>query len=57
MFERMLEEANVYPRKMAYDRPSNKLIAFLKKYYGLEKYVPQNNNFIVYDEYFKVFAI
>jgi len=52
IFEKMLKVENISPRKIAYDRPSEKLINFLKKYYKLEKYVPQNNNFIVYDDYF-----
>ena len=37
---------------MAYDRPSPKLIAFLKKHYGLSKFIAQNNNFVVFDQYF-----
>lgn len=34
MFEHMLERENFNPRKLAIDRPSDKLIAFLKKHYG-----------------------
>jgi hypothetical protein len=51
--KKMLEVENISPRKLAYDRPSDKLISFLKKHYKLEKYVPQNNNFIVYDDYYQ----
>ena len=40
------------PDKLAYDRPSEKLIGFLKKHYGLAKYVPQNNNYVIFDRYF-----
>jgi alpha-tubulin N-acetyltransferase 1 len=54
MFEKMLEVENISPRRIAYDRPSSKLISFLKKHYCLEKYIPQNNNFIVFDDYFQV---
>jgi hypothetical protein len=39
------------PRKLAFDRPSDKLRSFLKKYYNLENFVPQPNNFVVFDEY------
>lgn len=34
MFELMLERENVEPNKLAIDRPSDKLIAFLRKHYG-----------------------
>ena len=47
----MLEREGVRPEKLGYDRPSEKLIAFLGKHYGLKKYVPQNNNFVVFDAY------
>jgi len=40
IFEKMLEVEGVRPEKLAYDRPSEKLIAFLGKHYGLKKYVP-----------------
>lgn len=35
MFELMLQRENVEPRKLAIDRPSDKLIAFLRKHYGM----------------------
>jgi len=41
----------IHPSKIAYDKPSNKLLGFLKKHYNLESYIPQNNNFVVYNEY------
>lgn len=37
---------------MAYDRPSPKLIAFLRKHYKLTDYIPQNNNYVIFDSYF-----
>ncbi len=48
----MLVCEKIQPAKLAYDRPSPKLLAFLKKHYGLVDYVPQNNNFVVYNQYF-----
>eukprot|EP00913_Durusdinium_trenchii_P001992 g1842.t2 len=36
---------------LGYDRPSPKLLSFLSKHYGLRKYKPQNNNFVVYDDF------
>jgi alpha-tubulin N-acetyltransferase 1 len=52
LFEGMLTREGVRPEKLAYDRPSPKLLGFLQKHYGLSRYTPQNNNFVVYDAYF-----
>lgn len=52
LFDAMLEGENCTPAKLAYDRPSPKLFGFLAKHFGLKAYVPQNNNYVVYDEYF-----
>ena len=52
LFEYMLDNEKVEPHKMGYDRPSSKLLKFLKKHYGLENYVPQVNNFVVFNSYF-----
>ena len=49
----MLKNEVVDPRKLAYDRPSPKLKGFLAKYYGLKNHVPQNNNFVVFDDYYQ----
>ena len=48
----MLETEDAFPEKLAYDRPSPKLIGFLKKHYELADYVPQNNNYVVFNRYF-----
>ena len=48
----MLSKEKIEPRKMGYDRPSPKFLNFLNKYYGLNDYVPQNNNFVVFKDYF-----
>lgn len=53
IFEKMLQEQHIGPEKLAYDRPSEKLLGFLAKHYGLKKYVPQNNNFVVFDAYWQ----
>jgi len=52
LFEHMLKMENVHPKKLAYDRPSSKLKSFLNKHYNLRNYVQQNNNYIVFDDYF-----
>jgi len=49
----MLNFENIEPKLLAYDRPSPKLIGFLRKHYQLVSYVTQNNNFVVFNEYFQ----
>lgn len=48
----MLHTEKVKPFQIAYDRPSSKLLSFLKKHYLLVDYIPQNNNFVVFSQYF-----
>jgi len=48
----MLEYEKVLPEKLAYDRPSPKLLGFLTKHYSLKNFIPQNNNYVVFDDYF-----
>jgi hypothetical protein len=52
LFEYMLNFENIQPKILAYDRPSQKLLGFLKKHYGLNQYIPQNNNYVVFNDYF-----
>ena len=49
----MLKFENIQPKLIAYDRPSPKLVGFLKKHYGLSNYVAQNNNFVIFNDYFE----
>jgi len=53
LFEKMLATESIEPRKLAYDRPSTKLIGFLNKHYGLSKYTPQNNNYVIFNQYWE----
>lgn len=48
----MLRVCSITPAKIAYDKPSPKLLGFLRKHYGLSRYIPQNNNFVVFSAYF-----
>ena len=50
----MLENEKINSDKLAYDRPSPKLIGFLSKHYGLKNYIPQNNNFVIFNQYWEV---
>lgn len=52
LFEYMLINKKVEnPCKLAFDRPSEKFKSFLKKHYNLENFIPQPNNFVIFDEY------
>ncbi|CAD8125994.1 unnamed protein product [Paramecium sonneborni] len=53
LFEEMLRCEIICPEKLAYDRPSPKLLGFLKKHYHLQNYIPQNNNFVIFSQYFE----
>jgi hypothetical protein len=48
----MLKTEKLEAKKIAYDRPSNKLLAFLGKKFDLVDHIPQNNNFVVFNDYF-----
>ncbi|CAO1319420.1 unnamed protein product [Diamesa tonsa] len=52
MFEHMLEHENLLPEQLAVDRPSEKLLGFLRKHYALTQKIPQMNNFVIYDGFF-----
>ena len=52
IFDFMLNYKNVSPGELAYDRPTLKFLSFLKKNYGLEDYITQENNFTIFSEFF-----
>uniref|UniRef100_A0AAV2K2J1 Alpha-tubulin N-acetyltransferase 1 n=1 Tax=Knipowitschia caucasica TaxID=637954 RepID=A0AAV2K2J1_KNICA len=52
LFDHMLQDKNVQPALMAYDRPSPKLLSFLAKHYNLTQSIPQVNNFVVFEGFF-----
>ncbi|XP_053494039.1 alpha-tubulin N-acetyltransferase 1 isoform X2 [Ictalurus furcatus] len=53
LFHFMLEHKKVEPEQMAYDRPSSKFLAFLEKHFELKHSVPQVNNFVVFEGFFR----
>jgi len=52
LFDAMLDHMQSKPAMIAYDRPSHKLMGFLAKHFNLRSYVPQNNNYVVFDDYY-----
>ncbi|KAG8461462.1 hypothetical protein KFE25_001066 [Diacronema lutheri] len=53
LFDAMLEVLGARAEAIAYDRPSPKLRAFLAKHFGLRAEVPQTNNFVVFEPFFR----
>eukprot|EP00405_Crypthecodinium_cohnii_P037656 CAMPEP_0206545098 /NCGR_PEP_ID=MMETSP0325_2-20121206/11934_1 /ASSEMBLY_ACC=CAM_ASM_000347 /TAXON_ID=2866 /ORGANISM="Crypthecodinium cohnii, Strain Seligo" /LENGTH=319 /DNA_ID=CAMNT_0054044019 /DNA_START=18 /DNA_END=975 /DNA_ORIENTATION=- len=51
LFLAMLDAEGITPCKLAYDKPSPKLIGFLRRHFNLAKFIPQSNNFVVFDAY------
>ncbi|XP_034400368.1 alpha-tubulin N-acetyltransferase 1 isoform X2 [Cyclopterus lumpus] len=52
LFDFMLQQKNLEPVLMAYDRPSPKFLSFLAKHFFLTQSVPQANNFVVFEGFF-----
>lgn len=52
VFVFVLQKEEVDPVKMAVDRPSDKLLSFLNKHYGLGNAHKQTNNYVIFDGFF-----
>lgn len=52
LYEYMIQAEGVLPEQLGIDRPSPKFLGFMKKHYGLCEFVPQTNNFVVFNQYF-----
>ncbi|KAJ3235336.1 Alpha-tubulin N-acetyltransferase 1 [Chytriomyces hyalinus] len=50
LFEYMLETEQTTAAKLAYDRPSPRMMSFLKKHYTLHDFISQANNFIIFKQ-------
>uniref|UniRef100_A0A0C3TIA6 Alpha-tubulin N-acetyltransferase n=1 Tax=Guillardia theta (strain CCMP2712) TaxID=905079 RepID=A0A0C3TIA6_GUITC len=53
LFDEMLAREKVQPHMLGYDRPSPKLLSFLRKHFSLMDFEPQANNFVVFRSYFR----
>ena len=53
LFDYMLNYEKINPNMLAFDRPTLRLLSFLKKNYGLDNYLTQENNFIIFDKFFE----
>ncbi len=52
LFDCMLKSEGSPAECLAYDRPSPKLLAFLKRHFKLSQSPPQDNNFVAFDSFF-----
>ena len=52
IFNEMLKFEKKKVEEIAYENPSKDLIGFIFKYFGLKNYINQNNDFMVYEEFF-----
>ncbi|KAM9166960.1 LOW QUALITY PROTEIN: alpha-tubulin N-acetyltransferase 1 [Mergus octosetaceus] len=52
LFQHMLKSERMEPWRLAVDRPSEKLLGFLRKHYGLCHPIPQVNNFVIFEGFF-----
>ncbi|KAM6472655.1 alpha-tubulin N-acetyltransferase 1 isoform 2-T2 [Liasis olivaceus] len=52
LFHYMLQRERVEPYQLAVDRPSEKLLCFLRKHYNLSDTIPQVNNFVIFQGFF-----
>lgn len=53
LFNHIIKTENIAPHQLAIDRPSEKFISFLKKYYLLDNPISQMNKFVVFESFFK----
>jgi alpha-tubulin N-acetyltransferase 1 len=53
LFETMLKIEGANVEHLAIDRPSDKFLFFLRKHYELTNIIPQVNNFVIFDGFFK----
>ena len=48
-FDEKQGEGNAEPKDLAYDRPSPKLLPFLRKHFNLVDFFPQPNRYVIFD--------
>ncbi|XP_067830103.1 alpha-tubulin N-acetyltransferase 1 [Heptranchias perlo] len=53
LFDYMIQYEGIKPQHLAIDRPSSKFLCFLRKHYGLAATIPQVNNFVVFESFFR----
>jgi alpha-tubulin N-acetyltransferase 1 len=52
LLDTMLESEGQHIKSLAWDKPTDKSLALLRKHYNLSAFVPQPNNYVVFDDFF-----
>jgi alpha-tubulin N-acetyltransferase 1 len=53
MIDAMLADSSVQMKQVPIDRPSSLCLSFMKSHFGLVSFLPQSNNFVVFDEFWR----
>lgn len=53
MIDKMLADQNKQMRQIPIDKPSPLCLSFMKKHFGLSEYLPQSNNYVVFDQFWE----
>ena len=53
MIDRMLADQRLEMHQIPIDRPSALCLSFMDKRFGLNSYMPQSNNFVVFDQFWE----
>ena len=54
LFDEMLKREGVlHPARLAYDKPSIKMMGFLAKHFSLRDYLSQSNNYVVFRQFWE----
>ncbi|KAI9352730.1 touch receptor neuron protein Mec-17-domain-containing protein, partial [Obelidium mucronatum] len=51
LFDYMLSNENTTAGHLAYDKPSPKMVSFLRKHYSLTDHIPQANNYMIFRQF------
>ena len=53
MIDRLLKDENKGMEEIPIDKPSPLCLSFMKKHFGLSNFIPQNNNYVVFDQFWE----
>lgn len=53
MIDKMLADQHLEMKQIPIDRPSALCLSFMKKHFGLSEYMPQSNQFVVFDQFWE----
>ena len=57
LIDRMLKDENIEMKNIPIDSPSRLCLAFMKKHFGFENYIHQNNHYVVFDQFWETLKL